>query len=131
MRCVGFLAALALGLVLTELRASPALAAGQLPDGDRLALASVHAAVARAGQPELLHVMVSTMGGQDVITVLLDSFGTHSPVGDAGRVRRWLETGDSGQVAGAARRYEQEKTAAFAVSAEVRTLAGQSREDSQ
>lgn len=30
--------------------------------------------------------------------VLLDSFGKRSHIGDAGRVRRWLETGDSGSV---------------------------------
>jgi D-alanyl-D-alanine endopeptidase (penicillin-binding protein 7) len=30
--------------------------------------------------------------------VLLDSFGKQSHIGDAGRVRRWLETGNSGSV---------------------------------
>lgn len=56
-------------------------------------------------------LMVSEMEGRPVITVLLDSFGTRSPIGDAGRVKRWLRTGDSGRVAGAAWRYEQKKNA--------------------
>ncbi|MCH8497913.1 MAG: D-alanyl-D-alanine endopeptidase [Marinobacter sp.] len=59
-------------------------------------------------------VMVSQMDGEEVITVLLDSFGSRSPIGDAGRVRRWLQTGDSGPVAGAAREYEQRKNTQYA-----------------
>ncbi|HVJ30788.1 MAG TPA: hypothetical protein VNA66_10815, partial [Gammaproteobacteria bacterium] len=45
----------------------------------------------------------------------LDSFGTRSPVGDANRVKRWLGTGSSGTVAGAARDYERQRTAAYRV----------------
>ncbi|WP_372965227.1 D-alanyl-D-alanine endopeptidase [Marinobacter sp.] len=56
-------------------------------------------------------VMVSKMDEKDVITVLLDSLGTRSPMGDAGRIKRWLVTGESGSVAKAAKRYEQEKNA--------------------
>lgn len=59
-------------------------------------------------------VMVSEMNGKPVVTVLLDSLGTRSPMGDAGRIKRWLDTGDQGQVAKAARRYEREKNAAYA-----------------
>ncbi|MDO3721138.1 D-alanyl-D-alanine endopeptidase [Marinobacter sp. chi1] len=62
-------------------------------------------------------VMVSRMNGEPVVTVLLDSLGTRSPMGDAGRIKRWLDTGDRGQVAKAARRYEQEKNAAYAATA--------------
>ncbi len=58
--------------------------------------------------------MVSKIAGKEVITVFLDSFGTRSPMGDAGRVKRWLATGDSGKVAGAAKRYEQQKNAQYA-----------------
>jgi len=58
-------------------------------------------------------VMVAQMDDQPVITVLLDSLGTRSPLGDAGRIRRWLATGEAGTVAPAARRYEQEKNAAL------------------
>jgi len=59
-------------------------------------------------------VMVSKMNGQQVVTVLLDSLGTRSPMGDAGRIKRWLDTGAKGQVARAARRYERSKNAAYA-----------------
>ena len=38
-------------------------------------------------------IMIATVGERAVTMVLLDSFGTRSPVGDATRVKRWLETG--------------------------------------
>lgn len=60
-------------------------------------------------------VMVSEMNGEKIVTVLLDSLGTRSPLGDSGRIKRWLATGQPGTVAKAARRYEQEKNAAYAV----------------
>lgn len=59
-------------------------------------------------------VMISKMNGKEVVTVLLDSLGTRSPMGDAGRIKRWLDTGARGSVAAAARRYEQEKNASYA-----------------
>ncbi len=59
-------------------------------------------------------VMVSEMNGEAMVTVLLDSLGTRSPLGDAGRIRRWLATGAPGTVAKAARQYEREKNAAYA-----------------
>jgi D-alanyl-D-alanine endopeptidase (penicillin-binding protein 7) len=61
-------------------------------------------------------IMIATVGERAVTMVLLDSFGTRSPVGDANRVKRWLETGSSGTVAGAARDYERQRTAAYRVS---------------
>lgn len=45
-------------------------------------------------------------GTQKVAMVLLNSFGTRSPLGDAGRIRRWLESGTESRVANAAREYE-------------------------
>lgn len=60
-------------------------------------------------------VMVSDMNGEKVVTVLLDSLGTRSPLGDSGRIKRWLDSGEPGTVAKAARRYEQEKNASYAV----------------
>ncbi|WP_375176938.1 D-alanyl-D-alanine endopeptidase [Marinobacter mobilis] len=62
-------------------------------------------------------VMVSQMEGRDVVTVLLDSFGSRSPVGDAGRIKNWLLTGERGRVAGAAREYEQQRNPQFATAA--------------
>lgn len=58
-------------------------------------------------------VMVSQINGEPTVLVLLDSLGTRTPVGDAGRLRRWLENGDPGSVAVAARNYERERSAAY------------------
>ncbi|MEM9620814.1 MAG: D-alanyl-D-alanine endopeptidase [Pseudomonadota bacterium] len=52
-------------------------------------------------------VMVSTMDGKEVAVVFLNSLGKRSPLGDAGRIRRWLEQGTHGSVAQAARAHEQ------------------------
>jgi D-alanyl-D-alanine endopeptidase (penicillin-binding protein 7) len=57
--------------------------------------------------------MVATVGGRAVTIILLDSFGSRTPIGDAGRIKRWIETGSSGTVAGAARDYEKQRTAAY------------------
>lgn len=58
-------------------------------------------------------VMVQPVQSQPVALVFLDAFGTRTPLGDAGRVRRWLETGVGGTVAGAALEYERKMTAAY------------------
>ena len=47
-------------------------------------------------------VMVSEMNGRKVGVVLLNSLGTRSPLGDAGRIRRYLEAGTRSTVAKAA-----------------------------
>ena len=52
-------------------------------------------------------VMVTEIEGAPIAMVLLNSFGTRTPLGDATRVRRWLQTGTSGSVAGAAMEYER------------------------
>lgn len=58
-------------------------------------------------------VMVTEIDGRDIVMVLLDSFGKLTPIGDAGRVKRWLTTGSSGTVAGAALNYERTKSASY------------------
>ncbi len=55
--------------------------------------------------------MVTEMEGRPVALVFLNSRGTRSPLGDAGRFRRWLATGEGGTVAPAARDYEQQVAA--------------------
>ena len=60
-------------------------------------------------------VMMTDIDGKEIAMVLLDSFGKLTPIGDAGRVKRWLTTGDSGKVAGAALQYERDKTTALNV----------------
>ncbi|MEE4281757.1 MAG: D-alanyl-D-alanine endopeptidase, partial [Pseudomonadales bacterium] len=47
-------------------------------------------------------VMVTEMAGRKVGVVLLNSLGTRSPLGDAGRIRRYLEAGTRSNVAKAA-----------------------------
>ena len=58
-------------------------------------------------------VMVADIDDKPVAMVLLNSFGTRTPLGDAGRVRRWLQTGSSGRVAGAALEYERRTAASY------------------
>ena len=58
-------------------------------------------------------VMVTKAGGKDVAMVLLNSFGKRTPLGDAGRIRRWLESGTQSTVAGAARAYENRMVKAY------------------
>lgn len=58
-------------------------------------------------------VMVAELDGEPRVMVLLDSLGTRTPIGDAGRIRRWLETGAGGTVAGAALNYEREKASSL------------------
>ena len=58
-------------------------------------------------------VMKTTINGKPVVLVMLDSFGKRSPVGDAGRLKAWLETGQTGSVASSALAYQQAKTKAY------------------
>lgn len=58
-------------------------------------------------------VMVTRIGGRRIGMVMLDSLGTRTPIGDAGRIKRWLETGTSGPIAGAALAYERERTTMY------------------
>jgi serine-type D-Ala-D-Ala endopeptidase (penicillin-binding protein 7) len=58
-------------------------------------------------------VMVTEVGERPIAMVLLNSFGTRTPLGDAGRVRRWLTSGQSGGVAGPALEYERRTTQAL------------------
>lgn len=60
-------------------------------------------------------VLVTRVGGRPVGMVLLNSFGTRTPLGDAGRVRRWLTTGEGGTVAGPALEYERRMSRAILV----------------
>ncbi|GGO76974.1 D-alanyl-D-alanine endopeptidase [Marinobacterium nitratireducens] len=56
-------------------------------------------------------VMVASVDGRQVAMIMLDSFGKLSPVGDANRIRKWLETGNVSEIASAAANYERRKTA--------------------
>ena len=54
-------------------------------------------------------VMLTNIGGKQVAMVLLDSFGKYTPVGDAGRIKKWLTTGNSGAISSSAVQYEKKK----------------------
>ncbi len=54
-------------------------------------------------------VMKANVDGKNLLFVMLDSFGKTSPIGDAGRIKRWLETGKGGSVATAAQVYQKKK----------------------
>lgn len=58
-------------------------------------------------------MMVTPVNDRPVGMVFLNAFGKHTPLGDAGRVRRWLRTGNSGAIADAAKRYEQQQIQAL------------------
>ncbi len=58
-------------------------------------------------------VMLRKVGNKDVIMVFLDSFGKRSPIGDANRTKKWLQTGKRGKVAKAASNYERVKLAFY------------------
>ena len=57
--------------------------------------------------------MVTEIDDEPVVMVLLNSFGTRTPLGDAGRVRRWMQTGSSGGVAREALEYEKRVAARY------------------
>ncbi len=54
-------------------------------------------------------VMQTKINKRPVTVVLLDSFGKRSHVGDAGRIKQWLETGESASVPAAAKAYQQKR----------------------
>ncbi|MCG8609439.1 MAG: D-alanyl-D-alanine endopeptidase [Pseudomonadales bacterium] len=54
-------------------------------------------------------VMLSEVGDRKLAMVFLDSFGKRTPIGDANRVKKWIDTGNSGRIAGAALRYERQE----------------------
>ncbi len=58
-------------------------------------------------------IMVRRIAGKDVVMVMLDSFGKRSPIGDANRIKKWLQTGQKGRVARSASRYERTKLAYY------------------
>jgi len=57
--------------------------------------------------------IVRKINNKDIIIVLLDSFGKRSPVGDANRIKKWLQTGKPGKVAHSAVKYERMKLAQY------------------
>jgi serine-type D-Ala-D-Ala endopeptidase (penicillin-binding protein 7) len=59
--------------------------------------------------------MVANIDDRPIAMVLLDSLGTRTPLGDAGRIGRWLRTGQGGSVAVEARDYERQRQRNYAL----------------
>ncbi|WP_417228036.1 D-alanyl-D-alanine endopeptidase [Amphritea sp.] len=53
-------------------------------------------------------VMMANINGRNTVMVMLNSYGKRTPVGDAGRIRRWLTTGESGKISSSARHYQRQ-----------------------
>lgn len=56
-------------------------------------------------------VMVAEVSGRTLVTVTLDAYGKRTPIGDAGRIRQWLETGKSNKISQSAQHYQRQKLA--------------------
>ncbi|RJG50606.1 D-alanyl-D-alanine endopeptidase [Motilimonas pumila] len=56
-------------------------------------------------------VMVAKVSGRTLVTVTLDAYGKRTPIGDAGRIRQWLETGKSNKISQSAQHYQRQKLA--------------------
>ncbi|MDF3868353.1 D-alanyl-D-alanine endopeptidase, partial [Pseudomonas denitrificans (nom. rej.)] len=61
-------------------------------------------------------VMVTMMNGRPVALALLDAFGKRTHVADAGRIRRWVETGVASPVPAVALQYKAQRSQARAAS---------------
>ncbi|MDG9858503.1 D-alanyl-D-alanine endopeptidase, partial [Pseudomonas nitroreducens] len=59
-------------------------------------------------------VMVTMMNGRPVALALLDAFGKRTHVADAGRIRRWVETGVASPVPAVALQYKAQRSQARA-----------------
>ena len=53
--------------------------------------------------------MVTTIDGKKILMVMLDSQGKLTPIGDAGRIKQWLQTGKSKAITADAKYYQQQK----------------------
>ncbi|MBR9867692.1 MAG: D-alanyl-D-alanine endopeptidase [Oceanospirillales bacterium] len=53
-------------------------------------------------------VMMARIDGRETVMVMLNSYGKRTPIGDAGRIKRWLTTGKSGKISGSARHYQRQ-----------------------
>jgi len=54
-------------------------------------------------------VMMTKVDGRDVVMVMLNSYGKRTPIGDAGRIKRWITTGESGKISSSAKHYQRQK----------------------
>lgn len=55
--------------------------------------------------------MVANIDGKKLLMVMLDTYGKRTPVGDAGRIKKWIQTGNSGKISETAQHYQRTKLA--------------------
>lgn len=55
--------------------------------------------------------MITKIDGKEILMVMLDAQGKLTPIGDAGRIKKWLQTGNSGKISDSAKNYQQVKLA--------------------
>ncbi|WP_044623390.1 D-alanyl-D-alanine endopeptidase [Photobacterium gaetbulicola] len=53
--------------------------------------------------------MITEVDGKQLLIVTLDAYGKLTPVGDAGRIKKWLQSGHSGKVSESAMHYQKQK----------------------
>lgn len=53
-------------------------------------------------------VMQTEINGRNTVMIMLNSYGKRTPIGDAGRIKRWLTTGTSGKISHSAKHYQQQ-----------------------
>lgn len=53
--------------------------------------------------------MIANVDGKKLVMVMLDAYGKLTPIGDAGRIKKWIQTGKSGKVSDSARHYQRQK----------------------
>ncbi|MBR9857964.1 MAG: D-alanyl-D-alanine endopeptidase [Gammaproteobacteria bacterium] len=53
--------------------------------------------------------MITKIEGKKILMVMLDAQGKLTPVGDAGRIKKWLQTGNSGDISRSAIQYQKTK----------------------
>ena len=54
-------------------------------------------------------VMMTQIQGRDTVMIMLNSYGKRTPIGDAGRIKRWITTGKSGKISDSARHYQRHR----------------------
>ncbi|MCV6611216.1 MAG: D-alanyl-D-alanine endopeptidase [Amphritea sp.] len=54
-------------------------------------------------------VMMTQIQGRDTVMIMLNSYGKRTPIGDAGRIKRWITTGKSGKISDSARHYQRQQ----------------------
>lgn len=53
--------------------------------------------------------MIANIDGKKLLMVMLDAYGKLTPVGDAGRIKKWIQTGNSGKISDSAKHYQKAK----------------------